>query len=317
MSFKITGTGKGIPKKVVSNDDLSAFLDTDDEWITTRTGIKTRRVCTDESLAELSQTAAQSAMKKAGLKPGDIDLIICSTINGDYVTPSLACVVQRRIGALCPAFDVNAACSGFIYALDIAALYLEQNKAQNILIVCAEMMSRHVDWTDRRTCVLFGDGAGACVVSKGTALKYIKLVAEGDDKPIYLESGSGNSPFSEKKKQGFMHMLGNDVYKFAVGMVEREVKAALAALDMTPGDIDYFVLHQANKRIIDTARTKLKQPAEKFPLNIQDYGNISSATIPILLDEMTEQGRIKTGDTLFLNAFGAGMTAGSCVLVWE
>ena len=317
MSFKIAGTGRGIPKKVVTNDDLSRFLDTDDEWITTRTGIKTRHVCTDESLTDLSQMAAQRAIGNAGLESKDIDLIICSTINGDYVTPSLACVVQERIGASCPAFDVNAACSGFIYALDIAALYLDQNKAKNVLIVCAEMMSRHIDWTDRRVCVLFGDGAGACVLSKGTALKYIKLVAEGDNKPIYLESGTGNSPFVENKNSGFMQMMGNDVYKFAVGMVEREVTAALSALEMSPDDIDYFVLHQANKRIIDTARAKLKQPAKKFPINIQNYGNISSATIPILLDEMTEQGRIKAGDTLFLNAFGAGMTAGSCVLVWE
>lgn len=318
MSLKIIGTGKGIPKKSVSNTDLSAFVETNDEWITLRTGIKNRYVCTDESLTDLCQTASLSAMKRAGIGAADIDLILCSTLGGDYVTPSLACALSERLKAGCPAFDINAACSGFIYALDIAALYLNSNKATNILIVCAEMMSKHVDWTDRSTCVLFGDGAGACVVTKGTALQYINLTASGDTKTLCLPSSTGNSPFITNKRENcFLHMEGQDVFKFAVGMIEKETKLALKAMNLSPEDVDYYILHQANRRIVDSARTRLKQPEEKFPVNIDRYGNISSASIPILLDEMLEDGKIKPGDTLYMSVFGAGMTTGSCVMIWE
>lgn len=318
MSLKIIGTGKGIPQKCISNDEMSEFVDTNDEWISTRTGIKTRHVCTSETMADLSETAANAALKKAGISANEIDLIICSTISGDHITPSLSCAIQQRIGAQCPAFDINAACSGFIYALDIAALYLRTGRAKNILIVCVEMMSKHVDWSDRRTCVLFGDGAGACVVTGGTALKHINLTAIGDVNTIYLNSGTGNSPFiADKDRDMFLHMEGGDVYKFAINMVEKEAKYAFASLNLTSEDVDYFILHQANKRIIDAARIKLGQAPEKFPVNIDRYGNMSSATIPVLLDEMLEDGRLQPGNTLFLSAFGAGMTAGSCVLVWE
>lgn len=318
MSLKIIGTGAGIPKKSISNDDLALFLDTDDEWITSRTGIKSRFICTDETLTNLSEQAAAQAIEKAGLTPEEIGLIICSTIGSDHRTPSLACCVAQRINAKCPAFDINAACSGFLYALEIASLYLNADKTKNILIICAEMMSKHVDWNDRSTCVLFGDGAAACVVTGGTALKYIHLVAKGDVQTLNLPSGTGNSPFIiNKKEYAFLHMEGQEVFKFAIGMVERELQRALAALHLLPEDIDFFLLHQANKRIIDSARTRLKQPKEKFPTNIATYGNISSASIPLLLHEMLGEGKIKSGDILFLSAFGAGMTAGSCIMIWE
>jgi len=317
MSLKIIGVGKGTPKKRVTNDDLAVFLDTNDDWIVSRTGIKSRYVCTDETLTDLSAAAALQAAQKAGLSAADIDLILCTTIGGDYRTPSLACCLAERIGADCPAFDINAACTGFIYALDVASLYLSRNNVKNILIVCAEMMSKHADWNDRSTCVLFGDGAAACVVTGGTGIKYINLTAKGNSKLINLPSGTGNSPFTSNSSAGYMHMEGQEVFKFAVTMVENETRRALKTLTLSPEDIDFFLLHQANKRIVDSIRTKLRQPGEKFPVNIDRYGNLSSASLPLLLFEMLENGTIKTGDTLFMSAFGAGMTAGSCVMVWE
>ena len=315
--MKIIGLGKGIPKKILSNDELSTIVDTNDEWITTRTGIKNRHVCTDESLTDLAETAAAEALKNANITADEIDMIICATIGGDYTTPSLACCVAERLGTSCAAFDINAACTGFLYALDIAEKYLTQDKS-NVLIISAEVMSKRVDWQDRRTCVLFGDGAGACVATKGDSLKYLNLTVQGDSKTINSPIGTGNSPFiSEQKESGFLYMDGQEVFKFAVSTAEKEVALALEALNLSTEDIDMFVLHQANKRIIDFARKRLKQPEEKFPVSVDRYGNTSAASIPILLCELVEEGKIKAGDRLFMCAFGAGMTAGSCVLIWE
>jgi 3-oxoacyl-[acyl-carrier-protein] synthase-3 len=318
MSLKIIGVGKGLPERRVTNDELAGFLDTSDEWITSRTGIKTRYVSTHETMTDLAAAAALQAVGSAGMSPEDIDLLICSTIGGDYRTPSLACCVSERIGAHCPAFDINAACAGFIYAIDVAAGFIAAGRAERVLIVCAEMMSHHVDWGDRNTCVLFGDGAAACLVASGNALRYIHLSTAPDTSMLHLPSGNGNSPFAASRKEaGFFHMQGQEVFKFAVNVVEAELKRALDALAMPPEQIDWFVLHQANKRIIDFVRAKLGQSEERFPTNIERYGNISSASIPLLLAEMLEGGRIMPGDALFMSAFGAGLTAGSCVFVWE
>ncbi|HPD88116.1 MAG TPA: beta-ketoacyl-ACP synthase III [Oscillospiraceae bacterium] len=317
MSLKIIGTGRALPQKAVSNDELSSFLDTSDEWITSHTGVKNRYVCTEESLTDLCESAAKKALLASGLRPPEIDLVLCSTMGGDFVTPSLACAAAERLGLSCPAFDLNAACSGFLYALDVAAAYLTCGRAKKILILSAEMMSKHVDWSDRATCVLFGDGAGACVVTAGTALQYLHLTAEGDTGILFREDGSGSSPFREKKERGFVKMQGQGVFKFAVRMIETQTKAALESLSLTADDIDYYLLHQANKRILDFAREKLGQPEEKFPSNIHRYGNISSASVPILLDELLEQGKIQKGAKLLMSAFGAGLTAGTCVMSWE
>jgi len=315
---KIIGTGIGIPEKTVTNDELASFLDTDDEWIVTRTGIKTRHVCTYESLTDLSVTASKQALEKANLSSNDIDLIISSTLGGEYRTPSHACTVAEQLGIICPAFDINAACTGFVYALDVAAAYIETKRAKNILIICAEMMSSQADWSDRNTCILFGDGAAACIVTKGNALKYMSLSAIPETAMLNLPADTGNSPFIKNKKgKSYLYMQGQEVFKFAVNIVSNDVKQALAALDMTPEQIDYYVLHQANKRIIDSIRAKLKQPEEKFPINIANYGNISSVSVLLLLSEMLDDGRIKRGDKLFISAFGAGLTAGSCILIWE
>ena len=318
MSLKIIGMGKGIPERCVTNDDLAKFIDTDDEWVFTRTGIKTRHICTHESLTDLSVTASKQALEKAGLPVDDIDMIICATLGGDFRTPSHACAVAEQIGASCAAFDINAACTGFVYALDVASAYLETGKAKNILIVCAEMMSSQMDWEDRNTCILFGDGAAACVVTSGNALKYMSLSAIADTTILSLPVDTGNSPFVlNKRGKGYLQMQGQEVFKFAVGIVGKDVKKALEETEMTPEQIDYYILHQANKRIIDSIRVKLKQPEEKFPVNIGKYGNLSSVSIPLLLCEMLDEGKIKKGDTLFLSGFGAGLTAGCCIMVWE
>lgn len=317
MSLRILSTSTAVPENSVTNDRLAQLMDTSDEWISTRTGIRSRFIATDENLTALCERAARTALEKAGFNPSDIDLIICSTISGDYMFPSLACSVSERFGLSCPAFDLNAACSGFIYALDVADGYLVSGKAKNILIICGEMMSRMVDWTDRSTCVLFGDGAAACVVTAGNAVKYLKLTASGNTKMLTMPVGNGNSPFKPKLEPGFLQMQGQDVFKFAVSMIGQETEAALTSLGMGPSDIDLYLLHQANKRIIDTARNRLGQPEEKFPVNISRYGNISSVSIPILLDEMLAGGRIVKGSKLLLAAFGAGMTTGTCVMIWE
>ena len=318
MSLKITGMGRAIPEKCVSNDDLASFLDTDDEWIVARTGIKTRYICTYETLTDLSIAASKQALENARLSARDIDMIICSTLGGDYRTPSHACAVAEQIGATCPAFDVNAACTGFVYALDIALAYIDSGKSKNILIICAEMMSKYTDWNERNTSILFGDGASACVVTSGNALKYISLSAIPETTILNLPCDMGNSPFTKNKTdRSYLQMQGQEVFKFAVKIVSTDAKQALEAVNMTPDQIDYFILHQANKRIIDSIRTKLRQPEEKFPVNIDKYGNLSSVSVLLLLSEMLEEGNIKPGDTLFISAFGAGLTAGSCIIVWE
>ena len=318
MSIKIIGMGKSIPKKCVTKDDLASFLETDDEWIVSRTGISTRHICTSETLIELSVSASKQALEKANLTAGDIDLIICTTISGDYRTPALACGAAEQIGATCPAFDINTACTGFVYALDVASAYIQSGKAKNILIICAEMMSTQVDWTDRNTCILFGDGAAATVVTAGNALKYISLSAIPDTTILSLPQDTGNSPFIKNKiERSYLQMQGQEVFKFAVKIVGTDVKQALETLNISPDQIDYYILHQANKRIIDSIRTKLRQPEEKFPVNINKYGNLSSVSVPLLLSEMLEEGKIKKGDKLFISAFGAGLTAGSCVMIWE
>jgi 3-oxoacyl-[acyl-carrier-protein] synthase III len=318
MSIKIISTGSALPEKALSNTELAELVDTNDEWIKSRTGISSRHVCTDETISDLAASAAAKALAKSGLKVEEIDLILCSTISGDYTTPSLSCIVGLRLGAKCPAIDLNAACAGFTYALDVAAAYIETKRAKNVLIVSAEMMSKHIDWTDRNTCVLFGDGAGAAIVTEGNALKYMHLVAEPNIPFLFLEGKTGNSPFYKHNvTEGYLKMDGQEVFKFAVTTIEREVKTAVESLGITKDDIDLYVLHQANMRILKTAQDRLKEPESKFPSNIHDTGNMSSATIPVLLDQLLEAGKIKKGDTLFMSAFGAGLTAGSCVMVWE
>ena len=292
--MRILGTGSALPAHTLTNDDLSKFLDTSDEWIRTHTGIRSRQVITDETLLQLAARAANAALENAGLAAADIDYILASSVLPDTITPSLGCLLQAQIGANCPALDVNAACAGFLYALDLADALTVSGKAKRVLVVCAEGMTRMVDWTDRSTCVLFGDGAGAAVVDGGEGgLMATLLTSQGDATHLNMYPDPGNSPYSVSDLRAVCEKAG-------------------VALD----DIDHFLLHQANKRIIDAARARLKQPIEKFPMNVEVRGNTSSASVPILLDEENRAGRLHAGDKLAMSAFGAGLTTGACVLTW-
>ena len=315
--MRILGTGSALPAYTLTNEHLTEFLDTSDEWIRTRTGIQTRQMLTDETLLELGAKAARLALENAGLEAGNVDYILCSTVQGDTVTPSLACLLQKEIGAACPAVDINGACAGFIYALDLADAYLRSGKAGRMLVVCAEGMSRLVDWTDRSTCVLFGDGAGAVVVDGGEGLFHAHLTSDGNAVPLNLYPNPGNSPFAiNPKPMTSLYMDGPEIYRFAVSHSTADLRTVVEEAGLALDEIDHYLLHQANKRILDAVRARLKQPEEKFPSNVYKRGNCSSASIPILLDEINRAGELHKGDKLALSAFGAGLTTGACVLSW-
>lgn len=315
MSFQIVGTGRAHPAHVLTNQMLSELVETSDEWITTRTGISSRYVSTDETLEDLATLAAKRALEKSGVFAKDLDFIICSTMKGDYVTPSLACLVQRNIEATCPAVDVNAACSGFVYGLDLADSYMKSDKAKTILVIGAEMMTRHLDWNDRATCVLFGDGAGAVVLKRGNGLKSIRVTAKGENVLLTIGSVFSESPFSKHEKlDPNFRMAGGEVFKFAVSSMIRDVKYVLNQADVKPSDIKMVVPHQANLRVFQAAKEKLGFTDDQIAIGIDHYGNTSSASIPLLLDELVEEGKLNQGDLIVLTAFGGGLTTGACVI---
>lgn len=317
MSYKILGTGSAHPKRSVTNDDLAEFLDTSDEWIYTRTGIKSRYICTDEPISDIAVKAGQAALENAGVSAEQLDAIICSTARGDYFTPSMACILQQRLGAVCPAFDLNAACTGFLYALDVADGYFVRGRAKKILVVACENMSRLLDWRDRSTCVLFGDGAGAAVLGEGENLLSIYLSAQGNLENMNIPNVGGNSPFSgAAAAESFLGMKGQEIYKFAVAAMTGDLERVIREAGLKQEEIDYVLPHQANQRIIDTAKKRLSIPEDRYCSNIDRYGNVSSASIPILLDELNRKNTFKIGDLLALTAFGGGLTSGACVIRW-
>ena len=317
-SFTILGTGRGVPRQRVTNDDLAQIVETSDEWISTRTGIRERRVMTGETITQLAVEAARNALEQSGTRAEDLDLIICTTIRGDYITPAQACVIQEELGADCPAFDLNAACSGFVYALDVAAGYFARGTVKRVLVVSMEAMSQLLDWQDRSTCVLFGDGAGAVVLGEGEDLLSIRLTAKGNHEVLSIPHIHGQSPFMEQK-EGMpvrLTMLGQEVYKFAVSSICRGIKKCLAQAQLAPEQVDHVLLHQANMRIIEAAQKRLGIPVERYHNNIDRYGNTSSASVPILLDEVNREGLLKKGDTVVLCAFGGGLTTGTALMRW-
>ncbi len=317
MSFRIIGTGSAHPACSKTNDDLAGFLDTSDEWIYSRTGIRSRYVCTDETISDVAEAAARAALENAGTDAGELDGIICTTIRGDYFTPSLACVIQERLGARCPAFDINAACTGFLYALDVAAGFFARKRTKKILVVSCENMSKLLDWSDRSTCVLFGDGAGAVILSEGDGLLSIRVSAQGNRKIMFIPNVSGDSPFNRAPRpKSVLTMQGHDVYKFAVGEMVAQLEGAVRDAGLEQKDVTWVLPHQANLRIIDAAKKRLEIPEERYCCNIAHYGNISSAAIPILMDELNRKDTFRTGDILAMVAFGGGLTSGACVLRW-
>lgn len=315
--MKIIGTGSAHPKCAVSNEMLEKFLETTDEWITERTGIKERCVISSEKLEDMATEAANRALEDAGLTAADIDFIICSNVVNEYVTPAMSCIIQGKLGAKCPTVDINAACAGFIYAMDMAEDKLQCKKAKNILIVCAEEPSRMVSWQNRSTCVLFGDGAGAAVVTEGDELKAIRLTTESLTDVLYYQRRLEPTPYISKEENFEpLVMRGREVFKHAVSNSNKDIKILLEECGLTPNDIKYYVLHQANRRIIDSIRNFLGVDEERVPHNIERYGNISSAALPALLDELNRGGKLHKGDKLVFSAFGAGFTTGACVIEW-
>jgi len=315
--MKIIGTGSALPSLAVTNDMLSVFLDTNDEWISTRTGIKQRRIISDDSLKELATKASLQAIEDAGLTSKEIDFILCSNTVNNFVVPAFSCIIQGEIEANCPCMDLNVACSGFLYALYLAESLITTGKAKNILVLCAEEPSRMVNWRDRNTCVLFGDGAAAVVVTEGNSFKASLLTAQSKVEPLYYQRKLEYNPFVKNSDgDAPLIMNGKDVFKLAVSSSMADITTVLKKADLQADDIDFFLLHQANMRIIESIREFLKQPVEKFPHNIEKYGNTSSASIPILLDELCREGTIKSGDKIVFSAFGAGFTTGAAVLEW-
>lgn len=315
--MRILSTGSALPKLTLRNDSLTEFLDTSDEWIRTRTGICSRQVLTDESLLELGTAAAQRALDMGCLSASDVDFLLCTTVRGDMVTPSMGCLLQAALGASCPALDLNGACAGFVYALDIADALLRAGKAQRVLIVSVEGMTRLVDWADRSTCVLFGDGAGAVVVDGGEGFFRAHLTSSGNAVPLNILPDPGNSPFAiHPEAARSLYMDGQEIYKFAVSHSAGDLQFLARVCGLEMDQISHFLLHQANKRIVDAVRSRLRQPEDKFPTNVAIRGNTSSASLPILLDEENRKGRFHPGDLIAMSAFGAGLTTGACILEW-
>lgn len=314
--MKISAFGHALPAQEIDNEKISEILDTSDEWIQSHTGIASRRILTgEETISKLGAQAARMALDRAGLTAGDVDYILCSTTCGEMIFPSTACLIQRELGATCPALDVNAGCTGFLYALDMADAMLSRGNVKTVLVIAAEQITRLADWSDRATSVLFGDAAGAVLCQAGEGLRAIHLTAAGNTDILYATMDGGNCPFTVPKiKAKPMQMSGQEVFKYAVTQSNKDIHFVLEKGGVKSSAVNHFVLHQANRRILDAARARLKQPAEKFPMNIGTHGNTGSAGIPVLLSEMTEDGRLQAGDTLVLSAFGAGLTSGAALL---
>lgn len=315
---RIIGTGGYLPEKVLTNHDLEAMVETSDEWITDRTGIKTRHVAAEgETTCGLAELAARAALDAAGVRPDDIDLVIVATTTPDRVFPSTACLLQQRLGIHgCAAFDIQAVCTGFIYALGVADKFIRSGSHRRALVVGAETLSRIVDWTDRTTCVLFGDGAGAVVVeaSEEPGILSTHLHADGQYKDLLSTTGGISEGCPNPSGTAHITMQGNEVFKMAVNTLGRIVDETLAANSMKKSDVDWLVPHQANIRIIAATAKKLKMPMERVVVTVQDHGNTSAASVPLALNEAVRDGRIQRGDTLLLEAFGGGFTWGSALL---
>ncbi len=324
----IAGTGSYVPEKVLSNADLEGMVDTSDEWITSRTGIRERRIAADgQSTSDLATEAGKRAMADAGIEPGEIDLIIVATISPDAFFPATACYVQKNLGAtnaMC--FDVSAACSGFLYAMQISRHFINTGNRKTALVIGAEKLSSMVDWEDRNTCVLFGDGAGAAVLRRddnggaGRKILSSSLGSDGRQTDILHVPGGGSAcpitPDNADQKLNTIRMQGREVYKYAVNAMRRAVEDALQQAGLGASDVDMLIPHQANKRIIEAITERMGIPPEKTFINLDRYGNTSAAAVAIALDEANKTGSIKAGDHVVLVAFGAGLTWASTLVQW-
>lgn len=320
MTARIIGTGSAVPEQIVTNEDLSKIVETSDEWISSRSGIKERRIAKEETTTSLAILAGKRALENAGIASEKIEVIIVATCTPDYFFPNTACQVQEAIGAKhAVAFDLSAACSGFLFALSTAQAYIKGGIYQKALIIGAETMSKMIDWSDRSTCVLFGDGAGAAVVSaEETGVLELVQKSDGTGKGVLSCKAreTRNLLNHESETKEYLYMEGQPVFKFAVKTVPECVEEVLKKAEVKKEEIRYYILHQANSRIIQSVAKRLKEPEEKFPMNLSLYGNTSAASIPILLDEMNRNGMLNRGDKLVLSGFGAGLTWGAVLLEW-
>ena len=325
---RIAGIGRYAPAGVLTNQDLERLVDTSDEWIVQRTGMRRRHIAgPDQATSDVALPAALAALDAAGMEPKDVGAIIVATATPDYLFPATACIVGNRLGVPgTPAFDISIACSGFVYGLTTAASLIRGGMYESVLVVGAETLSKIVDYTDRSTCVLFGDGAGAAVLRRSAENRFLgaSLGADGADPTVlYLPGGGSRTPYSSvngefhDKRLGFVHMQGQSVFKVAVNMMAASSTAALAQAGLTPDDVDFIVPHQANSRIIDATVKMLKLSPEKCIVNIEEYGNTSSASIPLALAEAVEAGRVKDGNIVVLVAFGGGLSWGATVWRWD
>ncbi len=316
---RIAGTGSYLPEKVLTNADLEKFVETTDEWIRDRTGIRERHIAADgETTGDLAFHAATRALEVAGVSAKELDLIVLGTTTPDIIFPSTACLLQHRLGANgCAAFDVNAACSGFIYALGVANNFIRAGAAKTVLVVGAETLSRMLDWTDRATCVLFGDGAGAVVLkaSEEPGVMSTHLHADGGYKELLYNPVGVSAGFSDEPNHGVrVRMAGNEVFKVAVKTLDAVVEETLAANGLDKSDVDWLIPHQANLRIITATAKRLAMPMERVVVTVDRHGNTSAASVPLALDEAIRSGQVKRGELLLLEAFGGGFTWGSALL---
>jgi 3-oxoacyl-[acyl-carrier-protein] synthase-3 len=315
MYSRIVGTGKYLPERILTNAELERMVETTDEWIRTRTGIELRHIAADnEFTSDLAHKAGLAALQSAGLTPSDIDLVLVGTTTPDLIFPNVACLVQDKLGIKsCPAFSVEAACSGFLYGLVVADQFIRLGQARRALVIGAETMSRIMDWTDRETCVLFGDGAGAVILEAADApgIIYSTLGADGRYRDLlYASSG-----VSLRQREGAaLRMKGNEVFKVAVKTLENLVDDVVAKNNLEKGQIDWLIPHQANIRIITATAKRLELPMERVVLTVREHGNTSAASVPMALDTAIRDGRIKRGDLLLLEAFGGGFTWGASLI---
>lgn len=317
MSFRIIGTGSAAPSRVITNDDLSGMMDTNDEWIRTRVGVVERRIATTESTVDLAYEAAVQALSMSGVSADSIDLIIVATITADRICPTTAGAVQARLGAACPAFDINSACSGFLFALETAAGFFARGTVKRALVIGAERISKIIDWKDRSTAVIFGDGAGAAVLETGDSYLCSEICTIGGDDVLKIPAHVGTSPFTEiEAEKPVIYMEGQETFKFAVNSLVGHVNSMAEKVGISTADIHHIVPHQANERIIRMAARRLKLPDEKFVMNIDRYGNTAAASVPVALDELNRSGRLNRGDLVAMAAFGGGLSSAGCLMRW-
>ena len=320
MTTRIIGTGSYVPEQIVTNDDLAKIVETSDEWIRSRTGIGERRIATLDSTSDMAARAAQAALEQAGVGAEEIDLILLGTSSPDHCFPNGACEVQARIGAVNAAcFDISAACTGYVFALNTAHAFISTGLYRTALVIGADVLSKLIDWSDRGTCVLFGDGAGATVVrADDRGILGMNMQSDGAKGGV-LTCGSrsnGNFLLGKKPELGYMAMDGQEVFKFAVKKVPECITKVLEDTHTSKDEIAYFVIHQANYRTIESIAKRMKVDIDRFPVNMEHYGNTSGASVPLLLDEMNRAGKLKRGDKIVFAGFGGGLTWGATLLEW-